>query len=267
MLKRGTGSFTLGDLAKFVLTSRGGTLAITGATNNEITLNAAPSTPATLVWKGNAANPTYWDSAVTQNWTNGGSPDRFYSGDDVTFNDTATTSTVDIQGASVTPGNMVFTNTVAKDYTVNGGGILGTGSLSKSGNGLLTLANTSASTFSGGLDVTGGILAFSAVNQLGSTALAIDLNSATLRFTGAGSSVSDSLALTLGAAGGTIDCTTLNSTFRLGGKISGTGNLLKSGNGILAFGKGNNTDPLNDFSGTLTVTGGSAGYPPRQFAW
>ncbi len=257
VLKRVTGSFTPGDLAKFVLASRGGTLAITGATNNEITLNAAPSTPASLVWKGNAANPTYWDSAVTQNWINGVNPDRFYSGDDVTFNDTATTSTVDIQGASVTPGNVVFTNTSAKDYTVNGGGIFGTGSLSKSGNGLLTLANSSASTFSGGLDVTGGILAFSAVNQLGSTALAIDLNSATLRFTGASSSVSDSLALTLGASGGTIDCTTLNATFRLGGKVSGNGNLLKTGAGILALGKGGNTDPLNDFSGTLTVTGGS----------
>ena len=64
-------------------------------------------------------------------------------------------------------------------------------------------------------------------------------------------------ALTLGASGGTIDCTTLNATFRLGGKVSGTGNLLKTGPGILALGKGNSTDPLNDFSGTVTVTGGA----------
>jgi autotransporter-associated beta strand protein len=243
-----TGGFGSVPLATFTIPR--GTLAYVG---NELQLTA---TVGNITWKGNdLTNPSFWDTNTTTNWLNGASPDKFVATDNVTFDDNASSFVVDVQGASVSPGNVVFNNTTS--YTLNGGGIAGTGSLSKSGSGLLTLANTSANTFSGGLDVTAGVLAFSAVNQLGSTAVPIDLNVGTLRFNAAGSSVSDSLALTLGASGGTIDCTTFNTTFRLGGKISGTGNLLKTGSGTLALGKGNNTDPLNDFSGTITVTGGA----------
>jgi hypothetical protein len=55
-----------------------------------------------LVWKGNVSSS--WDIATTQNWLNGVSPDRFYTGDDVTFDDTATSFTVALSGA-LHPGN------------------------------------------------------------------------------------------------------------------------------------------------------------------
>ena len=52
VLKRVTGSFVPGDLAKFALATRGGSLSITGAGNNEITLTAAASTSGSADLEG-----------------------------------------------------------------------------------------------------------------------------------------------------------------------------------------------------------------------
>ena len=48
--------------------------------------------------------PYFWDTNTTTNWLNGASPDKFLATDNVTFDDTASSFTVAIQGSSVTPG-------------------------------------------------------------------------------------------------------------------------------------------------------------------
>jgi len=277
VLKRVTGSFVAADLAKFALATRGGSLSITGA-GKEITLTAAAPTPVALVWKGNdGTNPTFWDVANTQNWDNG-SPDRFYTGDAVTFNDTGST-TVAVQGTTVAPGNILFDNTTAKNYTVSGGSIGGAGSLTKSNTGTVTLANslantngitvnagildlgTANNTFTGGINVAGGELKFSgaALPSTGSlNSQPITLNGGTLTRASNATITNETQTVTINTNGSTIKLdSAANTTWRIGGKVSGVGNWIKSGAGNLALGGNNDTGPGNDFSGTVTVTAGT----------
>jgi hypothetical protein len=59
-----------------------------GAGTNTIIFT--PVAPIALTWKGNdGTNPAFWGIGTTFNW-NSGSPDRFFAGDAVTFDETAT---------------------------------------------------------------------------------------------------------------------------------------------------------------------------------
>jgi autotransporter-associated beta strand protein len=125
----------------------------------------ADYTPATLTWKGtDGINPTFWDTDITANWDNGGSPDTFLAGDNVLFDDTATTFTVAIQSA-VLPGNVTF-NHSNNDYIVNGSAIGGNANLIKNGNGVLTL-NT-PNTYTGTTTINGGTVILGQNSALGS---------------------------------------------------------------------------------------------------
>ena len=122
-------------------------------------------TPATLTWKGNdLTNPTFWDSGLTTNWSNGGSPDTFLAGDNVTFDDTASEFSVAVQ-SEVFPGNITFNNTT-NDYTVNGAAISGGGSLTKNGSGYLYL-NT-PNTYTGATNINAGMIVAGHNSALGS---------------------------------------------------------------------------------------------------
>jgi hypothetical protein len=58
-----------------------------------------------------------------------------------------------VQGSSVSPGNIVFNNTTA--YTLSGGTISGSGSLTKNGLGAVTIGNSLANI--NGIDINSGI--------------------------------------------------------------------------------------------------------------
>ena len=203
-----------------------------------------------------------------QNWTKDGSPDRFYTDDSVTFDDTATSFAISISGASVTPGNMVFDNTIGKDYTINGGTIGGTGSLTKKGSGTVILTQSGTNSFSGALTLEAGVLSISNLNQIGggSSTRAVTLKGGTLQYTGT-TQTTDALPLVLDSGSSTIEVTIGGTnTLRFGAATTGSGNLVKTGNGILALGKnGNNNntstpDPKTSgstFTGTVTVNAGS----------
>jgi fibronectin-binding autotransporter adhesin len=278
VLKCVTGSFAPADLAKFALATRGGSLSITGA-GKEITLTAAAPTPVALVWKGNdATNPTFWDVANTQNWDNSGT-DRFYTGDAVTFNDSASTFAVVVQGTTVSPGNILFDNTTANAYTVSGGSIGGAGSLTKDNTGTVTLANslahtngitinagildlgTANNTFTGGINIAGGELKFggAALPSTGSlNSQAVTLNGGKITRTANTTITNESQIFTINTNASEISVdTNATTTWRIGGKISGAGNWTKSGAGVLALGNNSNVGPANDFSGTVTVTEGT----------
>ena len=276
VLKRVSGSFSPTDLSKFALATRGGSLSITGATNNEITLIAAESTPASLVWKGNdGTNPSFWDVATTLNWDNSGA-DRFYAGDAVTFDDSGS-PTVAVQGTSVSPGNILFNNTTANAYTLSGGGIGGAGSLTKNNSGTATIANSlshsggitvnagvlalsgSSNTFIGDISITGGELQFSGASLLGSlNARPVILTGGTITRTTNTTITNDAQTFAINANGVGIKVdSAANTTWRIGGKISGSGDWIKSGAGVLALGKIVDAGPGNDFTGTVTVTAGT----------
>jgi autotransporter-associated beta strand protein len=270
VIKRTTGTFTGTDLAKFALGSRGGTLSLTGG-NTEITLTPSAAVPLSLVWKGNISGA--WDVASAMNWFNGVGADRFYTGDAVTFEDSASAFAVTLSG-TVSPGNIVFNNS-SNAYTVSGGSIGGSGLLTKNGSESVTLngslANTggidvnagtltvgNSNTFTGGLNLDGGELRFAGTPAGSLNTQPVTLNGGTIAYTGVSTMTNDTqtFGIASSASGIKTDCPA-NITWRIGGKISGSGNWVKSGTGILSLGRFSDTSPANDFTGTLTVTGGT----------
>ena len=154
-----------GSAANFqVVGSRGGIFYLT---NGNTQLMFVPSSVnASLVWKGNnALHPNYWDTLTTTNWSNGGTPDEFYTADNVTFDDKASTFNVAIQGASVLPTSVTVNS--ATNYTITGV-IGGSTTLTKGGTGTLLLPN--ANSYTGLTLITNGILNVQVSGALGSTA-------------------------------------------------------------------------------------------------
>jgi fibronectin-binding autotransporter adhesin len=126
-----------------------------------------------------------------------------------------------------------------------------TGTLTKDGNGTLTLST--ANTFSGGTTVNAGVVSISSDGNLGAvpgsaTAASITLNGGTLQST-AGLTLSANRGITLGASHGTIDAS--SGTLTYGGIIAGSGGLTKSGSGTLTL------SGANTYTGGTTVSAGT----------
>lgn len=178
-----------------------------------------------LVWK--LAGDGVWDTA-TSNWLNNSTTVAYASGDGVTFSGTG--GVITLSGAlaplSVTvnnaSGTYVFSGATASDK------ITGLASLTKAGNGLLQL--TSDNDYSGGTSITGGTVLIDGASRLGTGT--ISLAGGTLQLAPGTYIVAN--ALSVGAAGGTIDVTTANRT--LGGAVSSSGILTKLGAGTLTLG-------------------------------
>ena len=118
---------------------------------NSLKFNAPGISSANLTWVGN--NGTNWDVETTANWT-GATPNTFFQSDSVTFNDTATSFTVNV-AANVQP-TAVTVNSATNAYTFSGtGGISGAATFTKTGAALLTL-NT-ANTFTGAAAIAGPV--------------------------------------------------------------------------------------------------------------
>ncbi len=100
-----------------------------------------------------AGTPTAtWDSGVSLAWQEG--DQKFYGGDPVRFDDTATGSTTVTLNGSVLPASVVFANET-KPYDLAGAGAIGGATaLTKSGAGTLTIAT--AQPYAGGTTLTGG---------------------------------------------------------------------------------------------------------------
>jgi autotransporter-associated beta strand protein len=111
-----------------------------------------------ILWHGGTVgNPNAWDVNTTSNWLNGVNADKFYQGDAVTFDDTATTTQVTI-ATQVKPATM--TNNASSTYTLNGKGSLLAGTL-VANNGTFTIANTNNNLFTGnGIQLNGGSVTF-----------------------------------------------------------------------------------------------------------
>ena len=142
-----TGTFTNTGVLNLI----GSSLPIpSGIVNTGIILT--DRAPTTLTWTGNTG--TLWDLHTSVNWSNtSNQPDVFFQGDGVLFDDSATVTAVEIEG-TFSPATV----TIATDasYSFTGGALGGSGGLSKTGTGILTI--TSALDLMGGVSVTGGSL-------------------------------------------------------------------------------------------------------------
>jgi autotransporter-associated beta strand protein len=142
-----------------------GVTATLGVTNSPgsvtVTVNGTAS-PASLVWQGGSGGGN-WDVQTTSDWLNGGSPDYFYTFDNVVFNDTALSGSINVAQA-VTPDSMVFNNSLT-NYVINNGSAVigGSGSLTKSGTATLTIRNQNS--YGGPTIVNGGTLLLDFANS------------------------------------------------------------------------------------------------------
>lgn len=94
------------------------------------------------------ADPVSWVGDKSENWNLDdeenfkdditGEASKFLAGANVTFNDEAVTTTVNVQG-KVVPGDITFNNT--KAYTIDGDSIAGGGEITKSGIGTVRINN------------------------------------------------------------------------------------------------------------------------------
>ncbi len=151
----GLGSFT------FSFTALGNTITQT------VGVCVTSFNPKDLTWVGTSAA---WDIATTANFNDGVAAAKFTQGDNVTFDQTGTTTSVVLTG-TLTPSSV--TVNANKDYTFGGSGSLAGGmSLSKSGTGKLTLSGSN--TYTGGTDVTGGSLVLGNVAGAGTGPISLD---------------------------------------------------------------------------------------------
>ena len=225
--------------------------------SNQISLVVAGG-PTNLVWSG-ANSGGLWDITNTLNWNAGGQ--KFYNGDSVAFNDSASTATVNL-GVTAQPGAVLFTNST-QNYTLSGSGkIAGYTGLTKAGTGTLVISSATH-TFTGPVTVNNGILQVSSVALNGSASTLgagtnITLNGGTFQFGGTRPTATTfNRFWTLGTNGGTLLST--NGVFFIPNQIAGPGGLTKTGSVQIIFGDivtGVLTNAFNVYTGNTAIVQG-----------
>jgi len=125
----------------------------TAYTNTVVILISSLPTPSNLIWQGDGIANT-WSVGGNSNWLNDLNPTAFTSGDNVTFDDSGSTTPSLNLPAPLGVGNMFVV--AAQDYTIGGSAITAVGSLQKVGTGKLTFNATT--TFLGGATINEGIV-------------------------------------------------------------------------------------------------------------
>ena len=217
--------------------------------------------PGNITWVGNISANDWNTTTSTTNWLYSGQLAYFLNLDTALFdNSGAANSSVNL-AASVSPSSTTVNSSA--NYSITGiGSIDGGGTLTKDGSG--TLAIATANGYTGGTTIKGGVLEAGSLAN-GSSASGIGasvsdpatlvLTNATLRYTG--STVAIDRAATLGGTA-TFDVTNSATALTISGLLTGSGSLIKSGEGALTLGGGNSYAGgtiLN--AGTLTLTNAS----------
>lgn len=127
----------------------------------------------------------------------------------------------------------------------------------KSGAGLLDLSGASVGN-TGGFEVNEGTVGFSSMASGNFAPAGLKLGGGTIKLIGTGTSANDTIGFDLTAATtSTFDITNAVSTVRLSGPITGSGDLNKTGAGVLALGTNGVGTVGSYFSGTLDIQGGT----------
>jgi fibronectin-binding autotransporter adhesin len=254
----------------YVLYSWGGSL--TGDTNNlaleypvqsgTFTLNADTGAkqitltvagvigPAALTWKGDGS-ANAWDLS-TFNWLDGVTPIVFKNGDTVTFNNDGSNNVpVDIT-VNVNPA--AITVNATEDYTfasTTAASIIGTGSLTKTNSGALTILN--ANSYSGSTLIQGGVLRIGDnVNPSGSVGTGSIINNATLVY----NRPDDITSPAITGSGAVIQTGSGIVSLNSAGSYAG-GTVVSNGTVAVGNAAGMGT-------GTATLAGGTLSFPGSQ---
>lgn len=219
---------------------------------------------STNTW--NSTNGT-WQVSGSTPWLNG-SDNEFWAGDTVIFDNTpGANASVSLVG-SLAPASTTVNSTL--NYAWSGTGVVsGTGSLTKSGSGSLTLAT--ANTYSGGTTLNAGTLVLDNASAIGGGALNI-AGGALDSTTGATLSTNNAVNLTgdvsfvgtsnLNLGNGTVTLTgerTIDvaaGTLTTGRLVNTAGGLTKSGSGVLQL---NPNGAISSLNGTLNIAAGTLG--------
>ena len=243
----GLGNFTLGSYPS------GYNAALQDNVNGDNSIDLVISTSFQI-------NPVLWVGAVggsvnnswnytLQNWKNlnNGNPTAYANPDLVTFDDSASSSTVNLT-TNFTPGTLTFSNSVAF-YTLTGSGsISGSVGLVMDGTAQVTLQETGGDNFTGGIAVNSGTVIFDNANSAIAGAVSI-ANGATLQI-GNNDSHGNLPAANVSNNGTLIFDQTISSAVAL--PITGSGALTLNGNGTLTLSSG-----ANAYNGNTTVNAGT----------
>lgn len=222
--------------------------------NNEVKLVVNGSrTPTNVVWSG-AVN-TSWDFD-NQNFKSGGTPTAFVSGDNLTFDATATQKTVALN-ETVYPASVIFNG--AADYTVQGAdSIGGSTGITKNDANNVTILST-GNTYIGKTIVNGGTLTVAKIglrneaSSLGaadSAAQNIQINNAALVVNE--KSITDRAFTITGTS--TFNTPVADNYLIFNADVRGAGSLVKDGPGsIYMIGKKNFSGPVVIKSGGVNL--------------
>ncbi|HZZ29856.1 MAG TPA: autotransporter-associated beta strand repeat-containing protein [Pirellulales bacterium] len=236
----------IGNYGQFLL---GGVLFLAGL----VFLMAARPAGATDIWT-DASGDNSWHTGAPNDWSTG----TFTGGDSVQFDDSAPAGAyvVSIATGGVNPA-IVTVNNSANDYSLVGPGFIGNAfgaALTKTGSGMLTIANSAANTYGGGTVVQGGLL------QLDLTNLATHANllssSSGLVMQGGAFAVTSAAT---GASSQTVNGTVISagdSSIRTGNTAAGAGNTTSLALGALSRSAGATVD-FNNLGGPITTTTGN----------
>lgn len=220
-----------------------------GIAGNSLQVTVAGSA-ASATYTGTALSPN-WEVNSFDSWTVGGSQDVFKQLDQVTFDDNASNTAVNLVG-SLNPGSVVV-NSSTKNYTFGGTGtITGGGGLTKSGSSTLTISGEHD--FGGAVTINGGTLSVASIKRAGlasglGSGATLNLGGGALSYTG-GTDTTDR-AVVLSGNGSAIGITNAGTDLTLTGVISGGGNWSKTGPGKIKL-TGNNT-----YTGQFTIAAGT----------
>ncbi|AWI09708.1 autotransporter-associated beta strand repeat-containing protein [Ereboglobus luteus] len=228
--------------------ARQGASIVTSATNSaDLLLRYSADYSRNITWTGSSNSG--WDIG-SDNWSGSDNVTKFGSGDTVIFAGASTvSSTINILGSSQqSVGDIIIQGDA--NYTFTGQGIKASaasviqdalsenlataqGKLVKTGSGTLTFDND-ANLFTGGIDITGGVIAFNAADQI------VTDGTAFITFDGDATLRADADAMILGnniqvLAGKTGAIDTQANALMLTGTLGGGGVLAKAGSGTLAF--------------------------------
>ena len=208
----------------------------------------------------NAANASLEISAITWPMTFNGNNTIGNGGGTVAIIDSNATLNGNVTFESITGALPSLT---ANDPLRMTGTISGVGSVTKLGAASLVLANT-ANSYSGGTNIDGGILQFTALSELGTGNISFaggtlqysgntdDISTRTITLNGASNGTLNGQILPVAlTGGGTIDTNGSNVTFANPIGNGGSGGLTKTGNGTLTV------NGANSWTGGTAVTGGT----------
>ncbi|MEN4918929.1 autotransporter-associated beta strand repeat-containing protein [Achromobacter spanius] len=248
-------------------------LQIQTAVNQQVNLVVQTSDSSVQFWNGAkqladgtlAGGAGTWQAGST-NWTNqAGQLSQTWGGNFAVFGGAAG-GAVTVAGEQAVTGMQFFTN----GYALQGGAlrlaagannfrvdptltgtvnsvIRGTGALNKRDQGTLVLGG--ANEYTGGTQISEGVLQVSADNNLGAAGTGLSFGGGTLRVTGTGYT-GTTRAIDIGAGAG-FDIADAGNVFNLNQALTGAGRLTKSGAGTLALGGDNSA------IGGVTLAGGT----------